>query len=366
MKVALVHDWLNGMRGGEKVLEAIVKLFPDADIFTLIYEPEKVSKIINSRTVKHSWVQYLPFTKKKYRYYLPLFPSAIERFNLSGYELVISSSHCVAKGAIKDEKALHICYCHTPMRYARERYNDYFGPENFNPHVERIVRFFIQRLRKWDLSTAGRPDYYIANSKYIAGLIKKHYNRDAEVIYPPVGVNGFKARKENKGYFLIVSSLVPYKRVDLAIDAFNKLNLPLWVVGSGPQEKKLKKMAEQNIRFFGWQEQDNLTDFYSNCRALVFPGIEDFGIVPVEAQACGKPVIAFAAGGALETIKENVTGVFFREQSAEGLIQALNQFDKMTFDCDKIRQFSLGFDAEIFKDKFEAFVDKCLKEKNDA
>jgi len=372
MKIALVHDWLTGMRGGEKCLEALCQLYPEAEIFTLLHNRNSTSPEIESKRIHTSFVQHLPSAAEKYRYYLPLFPTAIERFDLSAYKLVISSSHCVAKGVLTKIETCHICYCHTPMRYVWEMSAIYFNHSRYNWVRRVLTNSMLNYLRRWDLSSTSRVDHFVANSQNVRHRIKKHYDRQADVIYPPVEIDSFTLGPERGNYYLIVSALVPYKRIDLAVEAFNQLGKRLVIVGSGPEEKRLKKMAQGKIEFVPWQGFEQLKEFYQNCKALIFPGEEDFGIVPVEAQACGKPVIAFGQGGVLETVqgiypdrqqsnKSSNTGVFFREQAAASLIGAVKYFETLEFDRNIIRQSVLRFKAENYKEKMKEFVTRKLE-----
>jgi glycosyltransferase involved in cell wall biosynthesis len=360
MKVAIVHEWLLGMTGSEKVVEALCELFPQATLFCLIYNKKNLSETINKMKIKPSFVQYLPFAMTKYRYYLPLFPYAIEQFDLRDYDLVISSNHCVAKGVITKPKTLHICYCHTPMRYGWEFYFEYFG----NSKLNSIISFFMNYIRIWDVVSSNRVDYFIANSRAVAARINKHYRREATLIYPPIDTSIYRPDSKDENFFLIVSRLVPYKRIDIAIKAFNELKLPLIIIGDGPELKKLKKMANSNIEFKGKQDTKIISKFYAQCKALVFPGEEDFGMVPIEAQAAGRPVIAYKAGGALETIIDGITGIFFEEQTHESLIQAIRKFETIKFDKEKIRTHALKFDKAIFKEKMKEFIASKIKERS--
>ncbi len=374
MKVALVHDWLTGMRGGEKVLEVFCELFPDAHLYTLLYNKGNLSNTIESMDIRTSFIQKLPLIKRKYRYLLPIFPTAIERFDLLGYDLVLSSNHCVAKGVTTGANTLHICYCFTPMRYIWDLYNLYFDKERANMITRFGTSLVLDYLRKWDVASSNRVDKFVAISKYIAERIKKNYGRDSDLIYPPVDCSYFKPGSSSKNYYLMVSPLAPNKCVDLAIEAFNTLGLPLIIIGSGQEEKKLKKMAGKKIKLLGWQSDEIVREHYVNCKALIFPGVEDFGIVPLEAQACGKPVIAYGKGGALETIvpldsdklnikseneqSSNATGLFFYEQTPESLAQAVVRFEatKDLFNWHVIRKNAESFDKTIFKDKIKSYI----------
>lgn len=365
MRVALVHDWLTGMRGGEKCLEVLCELYPDADLFTLIHNRGSVSEIIERHRIYTSFVQHLPFSRSKYRNYLPLFPTAIEKFDFRDYDLILSSSHCVAKGAIPRKGALHICYCHTPMRYVWEMYDEYFGKDRAGLLTRTVMPTIARYLRAWDARTSDRVHYFIANSENVRQRIRRHYHRDAEVIYPPVDVSRFTPSDSKGSYFLIVSALTPYKRIDLAIEAFNRLGERLVIVGTGPERRKLQALANSNIEFTGWVSTEKLVEYYEGCHALIFPGIEDFGIVPVEAMAAGKPVIAYGEGGVLESVVEKgeiQTGIFFHEQTPESLLNAIKKFRTMQFDHRRIRERALQFDREVYKKKMKDFIDSKVAE----
>lgn len=370
MRVAIIHDWLTGMRGGERCLEIFCELFPEADLFTLLHVPGSVSSAIGQMSIRTSFIQRLPFAKKRYRSYLPLFPMAVERFNLKGYDLILSCSHCVAKGVIPPPDGLHISYTLTPMRYAWDMYGEYFGERG-----RLWIPFFMHYLRMWDVTSSERVDHFVCISNHVKNRIKKYYRREAEVIHPPVEIRRFRLRDEKEDFFLIVSSLVPYKRVDLAVESFNRLGYSLRIIGSGPEEKRLRAMAGPKVEFFGWQPDAAVADCYSKCRALIFPGEEDFGIVPLEAMASGRPVIAFGRGGALETVtsadlpertRRAPTGLFFYEEQADSLIGAVERFVRIEreFDPGAIRNHALQWDREIFKEKvkkniFEKMESRC-------
>lgn len=360
-KIALIHDWLNGMRGGEKVLEVITDIFPDSDIFTLFLDENKVSKKILSHKITTSFIQRLPFWRSKYRSYLPLFPRAIEKFDLSEYDLIISISHCVAKGAIPAKNSMHMCYCLSPVRYVWQFYEQYFGR---NPFKRLILKPFLNKIRKWDYESCSRVNHFIAISKTVAERIKRFYERESDIIYPPVNTGYFtpseKSQREN--YFLVVSALVPYKKIDIAVGAFSKLGLPLRIVGNGPELKRLRKMASNNIIFEGWLSDDEVRERYRTCRALIFPGEEDFGLTPVEANACGTPVIAYRKGGAVESIVDGITGLFFDEQTEDSLIMAIRKFEISKFDTNACRVQSLKFDTEVFKKNFTEYILERYKE----
>ncbi len=361
LRIALVHDWLTGMRGGEKCLEVMCELFPDAPIFTLLHVKGAMSPLIESKTIHTSFIQRFPFVEQKYRMYLPLFPFAIESFDFSGYDLILSTSHCVAKGAKPRGGALHLCYCFTPMRYVYEMYDEYFGRGQAGIATRMAMKIAAPLLRGWDKKTAGRVHQFIAISEHVRRRIRRHYGRDAEVIFPPVDTAKFQASGRNEGYYLIVSALVPYKKVDLAVKVFNKTGARLIIVGKGPDEDKLRRMAKPNVEFAGWKNDDELASLYAGCTALVFPGEEDFGIVPLEAMASGKAVIAYGKGGALETVQEGVSGVFFYEQTVEALESAVVRAAQVQFDPEIIRNRALQFSRDIFKDAIRKFIEEKIE-----
>lgn len=361
MKTALIHDWLPLMGGAERVLEAIFELFP-GPIHTLIYETDALqgSKLA-SADVRTSFIQKLPFSPGKYRSYLPFFPMAIEQFNLSAYDVVISSSYAVAKGALTNANQLHICYCHSPMRYAWDLHHQYLEDANLTQGVKGfLAKSILHYLRIWDVSSVNRVDYFIANSNYIARRIKKIYNRDATVIYPPVDVDRFELCEQKEDFYLTASRLVPYKKVDLIVDAFNQMpDKQLIVIGDGPEFKKISQQAGVNIKMLGYQEFNILKEYMQKAKAFVFAADEDFGITPVEAQACGTPVIAFGKGGALETVVNGKTGLWFKEQTVESLLTTVDQFEKTShlFEAKAIRANAESFSKEIFNERFKSFVD---------
>lgn len=354
-KVALIHDWLTGQRGGEKVLEVFAEIFPEAPIYTLFHFPGSQVNEIEARTIITSFLQRWPFLKKKYRFYLPLFPLAAELFDLQEYDLVISSSHCVAKGVIPHNNSLHICYVHSPVRYAWNQYFHYFSPDRLNFISRIFIPPIIHYLRLWDESSSHRVDHFIANSKNAARRIQKYYRRQAEVIHAPVDTQFFIPSGKQEDYYLIVSALVPYKRLDLAIEAFNRNGEPLKIVGQGPDYKKLKKMTRENIEFLGSIDAKDLLDVYQRARSLILPGEEDFGITSLESQACGVPVIAYGRGGAIETVISEKTGLFFHEMRVESLLNVLDKFRGFEFNKTKIRNNALNFSREKFKLHISAY-----------
>ena len=363
LRVALVHHWLVGMRGGEKVLEAFCRIFPGADIYTLVSEPGAVSETIQQHRITTSWIQKLPRASQYYSHYLPLFPFAIEQFDLSGYDLVVSSDAVVSKGVITRPETCHICYCHTPMRYAWSAYHTYLRAIE-SSWKRRLVPFFMNYLRAWDLASASRVDYFVANSQTVANRIAKYYRREARVIFPPVAVSSFSIAESIDDYFLAVGQLVPYKRFDLAIEAFNQLKYPLLIVGEGPEYSKLKRAARENIRFVGRLSDTELRRSLSRCRALVFPGEEDFGMVVVEAHASGRPVIALAQGGALETVVPEVNGLLFAEETVQSLTDAIQRFVSLQsrFQPQLIRETAAPFDENRFSAEVSNFISDKTEE----
>lgn len=383
MRVAIVHDWLTGMRGGEKVLELLCKLYPSADLFTLLHIPGRVSPLIESHSIRTSFIQNLPFSRSRYRYYLPLMPRAIEQFNFSRYNLILSSSHCVAKNIKHEHKTLHICYCHTPMRYIWDQFGQYFFKDSSNLITSSIMLALRPWLQCLDVRTSSRVNHFIANSCNVQNRIKMYYKRESTVIYPPVDTTYFRLddNVEKENYFLIVSALVPYKRLEIAIDAFNKSGRSLVIIGEGQCEESLKKTARPNIVFKGGLDNSEVRSHYARCRALVFCGEEDFGIVPLEAQAMGRPVIAFGKGGVLETVIPDLktwkpetgvarnktsspTGVYFYRQTHDDLNRAIQWFESIEpqFNTKMIRAHALKYDTAICTKKLRNFIEDRLRE----
>ena len=344
MKVALVHDWLTGMRGGERCLEVFCEIFPAADIFTLLHVKGAVSSTIEKHHIQTSFIQHLPLSSQWYRNYLPLFPLAIKSFDLEGYDLVISSSHCVAKGIQVSEGTCHVAYIFTPMRYIWDQFDVYFSTGGVTSFLRRSAMHVIRPwLQEWDRSSNAHVDSFLTISEHIAGKIRSYWNQEPKVVHSPVNWQAYAISYENEGFYLMVTSLVPYKRVDLAIRAANTLGIPLKVIGQGPEMKRLAAIAGPSVELLGWQSDLMVANYLSRCKALIFPGEEDFGIVPLEAMSCGKPVIAFGKGGVLETVvplnpqpgtiikqgttgkeinSKTPTGVFFYEQNTTSLIEA--------------------------------------------
>jgi glycosyltransferase involved in cell wall biosynthesis len=362
MKVALVHDYLNQYGGAEKVLEVFTEIFPDAPIYTLVYDPKLIDKILPGKEIRASFLQRIPFARSHHRLFPPLMPLATERFDLSEYDLVLSDSAAFSKGVITKPETLHICYCHTPIRYAWDDSHKYVREFNIPFWAKPFVPLFMNYLRLWDREAAFRVDKFICNSEFVANRIRKYYKSESEVIHPPVDVEKFFPGEKIEKYFLMVGRLLVYKRFDLAIEAFNELGLPLKIIGTGPEMKKLKKRANWNIEFLGDVDNDKLREYYQNCQALIFPQEEDFGIVAVEAMACGRPVIAYRGGGALESIKEGETGIFFNEQKTDSLVAAVKKFSSKEFNSHGIHNHAKKFDKKIFSEKIKKFVEKAYHE----
>jgi glycosyltransferase involved in cell wall biosynthesis len=346
------------MRGGEKCLEVFREIFPQADLYTLLYAPDEVSSIIRGMEVHSSWLNRIPWIRRTYRYYLPLFPRIAENFNLKNYDLVLSSSHCVAKG-VHANPALHIAYIYAPMRYVWDLHEAYFGSDG--SRLGRLgMAAFRRYLQSWDVRSSQRAHYFVADSQNIAAKIRTLYGREAAVIYPPVDLERFYIREQPDSYYLVVSALVPYKRIDIAIQAFNTLRLPLKIAGDGPLRKALQKSAGTNIEFLGWVNETRLAQLYAGCQALVFPGEEDFGIVPLEAQACGRPVLALARGGALETVVSGETGFLVDRPRAEAFADAMVQIGRCRFDSVAIRRHAERFGRARFHAEIDAAVQDAV------
>lgn len=369
MKIGLVCDWLTGMRGGERCLEAVCELYTDADIFTLVHFPGTVSKIIESHNIYTSYIQRLPGNIKTFRRYLPLFGHAIRQFDLTGYDCILSFSHCVAKSVKVPQGIPHICYCHTPMRYAWHMRSEYLS--RYKGLKKWAAEFVLDCLKRWDRKTNSRVTHFIANSKNVQSRIRQAYNRDSVVIYPPVECDRFAISDKDEGYYLVVSALVPYKRIDIAVRAFNGSDRKLIIVGNGPKLPDLKAVASSNISFIDDADDREVVEYMQKCKALIFPGEEDFGIVPLEAQACGKPVIAFGKGGVLETVtgsdytqtvEANATGIFFYEQNTQTLQNAISRFEstKHQFTPQKCRDNTIRFDRSVYQRSMKKYVQTVI------
>ena len=363
LRVALIHHWLVKMRGGEKVLESICKIFPKADIFTLVYNPEGITDSIKSHPIQTSWIQKFPGAVRHYRHYLPLFPLAIEQFDLSAYDLVISSDASVCKGVLTQPETCHICYCHSPIRYAWNAYNNYLN-SSLSGWQRRLFPLAANYLRIWDHSASSRVDYFIANSWNVARRIHKYYRREASVIYPPIRVADFQASLAPQEYYFASGELVPCKRFDLAIAAFNQLGRPLWIAGDGPDAQRLRRLGSETIRFLGWLPEQEFRMALSQCRALILPGEEDFGMIVPEAHACGRPVIAFGKGGALEVIIHLVNGFCFQEETVNALCEAVKTFEEVEseFSPEKIRSSAMKFDESLFIEQMRGFISEKFRE----
>jgi glycosyltransferase involved in cell wall biosynthesis len=360
-RIAFVHDWLTGMRGGEKVLDALCERFPQAEVFTLVHVRGSVSPAIERLRPHTTFIQRMPFVRRLYRAYLPLFPTAVEQFDLDRFDLVVSTSHCCVKSIVRPGRAQHLCYCLTPMRYAWDQFDAYFGPDRFGRAGSRVMRYIMAALARWDRDTAGRADRYVAISHYVAGRIRRYYNREATVVYPPVDTDFFSPSPSSAGpvagsrYALVVSALVPYKRVALAIDACRLAGVPLKIAGDGPERARLERAAASSgsdVTFLGRRSDEDLRELYRGAAVTLLPGEEDFGIVPVEAQACGCPVVALGRGGALETVVANETGLLVDDASAPAFADAITRVMDMgqtgRFDPQAIRRHAERFSRERF------------------
>lgn len=367
MKIALVHDHLNQLGGAEKVLLALHEIYPNAPIYTITYDKLAMGKSFESLDIRTSFIQRMPFGIKHYKWFLPFMPAAFEQFDFSNYDVVISSSSAYSKGIITKPETLHICFCHTPTRYLWNDHFDYIRTIRGPKFIKKFVQLFSTYLRIWDKLSADRVNKFIANSSYVKQRIGKYYQRNADVIYPPVETSQFSLSTP-KDYYLIVSRLRPYKKVDLAVAAFNKLGLPLKIIGGGEEERRLKEMAKPNIEFLGIIDDEQKRIYVSQCKAFINPQEEDFGIAAVEAMAAGRPVIAYAKGGAIESVVSGVTGIFFTEQTAQSLISAVEEFEQkqQQFDPQKIQQHARKFDTELFKKHIKEYVDIAILEHKDA
>ena len=363
MKVAFVHDWLTGMRGGENALEALCERFPDAELFTLVHVRSSISAAIERRRTHTSFVQRLPRVKRYYRHYLPLFPTAIEQFSFDRFDLVVSVSHCCAKSIVHPGRIRHICYCLTPMRYAWDQFDAYFGPDRVGRAGSGLMRPVMARLARWDRDTADRVDRYVAISHYVAGRIRRYYNREATVVYPPVNTEFFHPDGATPERFaLVVSALVPYKRIDLAIAACRLAGVPLKIAGDGPEREALQRDAGPGVLFLGRRSNDEIRDLYRRAAVTLLPGEEDFGIVPLEAQACGRPVVALGRGGALETVRPGETGVLVAEAVPQAFAAAIAQAIDRPFDSRAIRRHAEQFSRARFADQMTAVIHETCRE----
>jgi glycosyltransferase involved in cell wall biosynthesis len=362
VKVAIIHYWLVGMRGGEKVLDALCELYPQADIFTHVVVPDAISPRLRAHKIRTSFVARLPRASSWYRHYLPLMPIALEQLDLREYDLIISSESGPAKGIVPRPDALHVCYCHSPMRYVWNMYHEYRS--SAGPLARASMPLLTHYLRGWDESSASRVDRFVANSHNVAARIWKYYRRDAAVVHPPVDVDAFApiSGVRRADYFLVVGELVHYKRADLAVQAFNATGKRLVVIGGGPMLAQLRRNAKSNVSVLGPQPFEVLRHYYASCRALIFPGEEDFGIVPVEAMAGGCPVVAYGRGGVIETVVDGITGILFGRQVVDDLIAAIERVDRMEFDRKVLVQHAQAFSATRFKQQMSSLIDGAMTE----
>jgi len=366
MKVALVHDFLLKLGGAERVLKVFSDMFPDAPIFTLLYDEKSVGRVFPKEKIICSSLQNYPsFLRRKYRIFTLKMPNEVENFDFSGFDLILSSSSAFAHGIIAPTSTKHICYCHSPMRYAWDHSSEYILENDMSGFKKIIYSFIVKRLREWDFLAAKRPDLYIANSGNVATRIKKYYKIDSKVVYPPVDIKKFKLTTGNNGYFLIVSTLTPYKKIDLAVSLFNKIGKKLVIIGDGPHKKYLQSISADNIEFLGFRPDSDVSSYMEGCRALIFPGEEDFGIVPLEAMACGKPVLAYGKGGALETVIPGETGELFYDDNIQSMEDALAKLlnNEKKYKSPHIRKHAESFNRDIFEKNIKkeiAFVNQHI------
>jgi len=357
VRLAFVHDWLTGMRGGEKALEVLCERFPSASLFALVHTPGSVSPAIERLHPRVTFIQYLPLVSRYYRQYLPLFPTAVEQLDLDDFDTVVSLSHCCAKSIVCPGHTRHLCYCLTPVRYAWDQFDAYFGPNRIGRLGSRLMRPAMAALARWDRDTASRVDRYVAISHYVAGRIARYYNREATVVYPPVDTSFFRpGTQAPERSALVVSALVPYKRIDLAIEACRLARVPLTIAGEGPDRPHLERLADETVTFLGRVSDETIRDLYRRSAVTLLPGEEDFGIVPLEAQACGRPVVALGRGGARETIADGQTGTLVNGASAEAFAEAITRTLSLAFDDAAIRAHAERFSRTRFGDEMEALI----------
>jgi glycosyltransferase involved in cell wall biosynthesis len=356
-RIAFVHDWLTGMRGGERALEVLCERYPDAELFTLVHVRGSVSPAIERLKPHTSFIQRLPLVRRYYRQYLPLFPTAIEQFNFDGFDVVVSLSHCCAKSIVHPGRVRHLCYCLTPMRYAWDQFDAYFGPQRVGPMASAVMRPLMARMARWDRDTADRVDRYVAISHYVAGRIHRYYNREATVVYPPVDTDFFHPDAiEPERFALVVSALVPYKRIDIAIEACRLAGIPLKIVGGGPERARLERSANGGVEFLGRLTDEEIRDLYRRSAMALLPGEEDFGIVPLEAAACGRPVVALSRGGATETVVDGTTGTLVDELSPRAFAGGIAATLDRRFDPSVIRAHAERFSRQRFADEMAALI----------
>lgn len=370
MKVAIIQDWLVTVGGADKVCKAIFDVFPDSDVYTLVAKKEICDELgIPWERVHTSFIQNMPFSKNKHRLYLPLFPFAVEQFDLRGYDVIISSSHCVAKGILKKANQLHICYCHSPIRYVWDMYNEYLEESGLQKGLKSwLAKYLLHRIREWDLLNSFRVNYFISNSDNVGRRIRETYRRESTTIHPNIDISNFEYCEDKQDYYLTSSRLVAYKKIDLVIEAFNQMpDKKLIVIGGGPNLQAYRKLAKSNIDVMGYQPLDVLKEKMQHAKAFVFAADEDFGMVPIEAESCGTPVIAYGHGGSLETVCEGKTGLFFKEQTVEAVVEAVRRFESLgpqPFSPQDCRQWAEGFSEERFKEEIKTFVEQKFKEFN--
>jgi len=358
LKIAIAYDYLIQMGGGERVIQALHEIFPDAPIYTVVYCPETMSDDFREMDIRTSFVNRLPLSHKKFELYIPLYAFGMEQFDFREYDVVLSVSTMVAKGVVTGPRTCHVSLCFTPMRWAWDLYHDYIAELKNARLVRWAFRFFTHYYRIWDIASVSRVNYFIAGSEVAARRIRKHYSRDSDVIYPPVDCSAFQPNGQPpEDFYLVVSRLVYAKRIDVVVDAFAKTNRRLVVIGQGERLPLLRKVATPNVEFLGYQSDAVVHDYYARCKALVFPGEEDFGLTPVEAQASGRPVVAYAAGGSRETVIDGETGVFFHEQTPEALNEAIDRFETIDFDPARARRNAERFDFAVFEKQIRAFVE---------
>jgi glycosyltransferase involved in cell wall biosynthesis len=358
VKVAITTDWLNSFGGAERVLIQLHTMFPEAPIYTTVYDPAGLPSFMHGWDIRPSFLQRVPLAKRRHQMFLPLMPMAFEQFDLSEYDLVITTNSACAKGVITRPDAVNLCYCYTPCRYIWDLYHQYTSEHRARPLIAPVAHW----LRMWDRLAADRVDHFVAISHEVAGRIRKHYRRDAEIIYPPVDTESIVPNgREHEDFYLVVSRLVPYKRVDLAIEACNRLGRRLLIVGDGSERKKLQALAGPTIEFLGRRSDAEIADLYARCRALLFPGLEDFGITPVEAQAAGRPVVAFGRGGVLETVVDGRTGVLFEEQTIEAVTGAVMKLERERFDPQVCRANAERFDSSAFRRRIGEAIEAQLQ-----
>ncbi|MCG7407948.1 glycosyltransferase [Paenibacillus sp. ACRRX] len=357
MKLAIVHDYINQHGGAERVLETFMEQYPEAPIYTLISNLNKMPDVFKQAEIHNSFIQNIPFSQNHYKKMLSLLPLAVEQFDMREYEVILSTSSAFAKGVITNSSQTHVCYCHTPMRYVWDLYHQYMD-ELRNPIFKWVLPRVLHKIRLWDYATAQRVDHFIANSNNVAKRIKKYYGRESVVIHPPVNLEQFSISDKIEDYFLIVSRLIPYKRIDLIIEAFNELKWPLVIIGDGYDRKRLEQMAGSTITFLGYQSDEVIAQYYSKCRGFILGGEEDFGITPLEAQASGRPVLAYGKGGALETVIEGETGLFFRDARVSCIVEKLKQMSITQFDSNHIHQHAASFNKQRFQKQVHQFIEQ--------